>query len=361
MHTPSKTLVIRFSSIGDIILSTPLLRVLRATFPKSQIDYLTRSDYAELVQHNPNINVVHRYDVREGFDGLRKLKQQLRAEQYDTVVDIHGSLRSRFLRAGLGAERVFTIDKRKHERFMLVRLKKNLYKEIVSVADRYIEPLRAVGVVSDQRGPELHIPDKVLWGVARKLSTLRLNQYERTLGLCPTSRHFTKRWPEDRFAAVGARFAREYDGKVFIFGGPDDVPLTSALAAQINAQTGTGRATDFSGELSLLETAAAMEYCDVIVSNDSGLMHMATAMGKKLVAIFGSTVREFGFFPYGKESIVVEREGLACRPCSHIGRPSCPEEHFRCMRDIDVNRVYQEVQMHLNRGTLQRQQMESVP
>lgn len=354
MDTPSKTLVIRFSSIGDIVLSTPLLRVLRARFPKSQIDYVTRAEYAELVRHNHNLNLVHEYDAREGFEGLRRLKKKLRGEEYDTVVDIHGSLRSGFLRTGLGAQRVFTINKRKHERFMLVRFKKNLYSDIVSVADRYIEPLEKIGVRSDGKGPELHIPDEVLFGVSGKMATLRLNRYERTIGLCPTSRHFTKRWPEDRYIALGVRFARENDGKVLIFGGKDDVPLTSRIAVRINEQAGAERATDLSGQLSLLETAAALEYCDVVVSNDSGLMHIASAMHRKLVAVFGSTVREFGFFPYG--GTVVERQGLTCRPCSHIGRPTCPEGHFRCMKEVEVEDVFQHVQRLLLRDLSERQQ-----
>jgi lipopolysaccharide heptosyltransferase II len=355
MSTPSKTLVIRFSSIGDIVLSTPLLRVLRATFPKIQLDYVTRTEYAELVRHNQNVNLVYEYDVREGFEGLRRLKQKLRDEAYDTVVDIHGSLRSIFLRTGLGAQRVFTIDKRKYERFMLVHLKKNLYRSIVSVADRYIEPLEAIGVRSDGKGPELHIPDEVLFGVSGKMATLQLHRFERTIGLCPTARHFTKRWPDDRFVALGVRFAREEDGKVLIFGGKDDRNLTSTIAARINAEAGAERATDLSGQFSLLETAAAMEYCDVVVTNDSGLMHIASAMHKKLVAVFGSTVREFGFFPYG--GIVVERTGLGCRPCSHIGRPSCPEGHLRCLKEIDVEEVYQRVHQLVHQEIPERQHL----
>lgn len=353
MDTPSKTLIVRFSSIGDIVLSTPLLRVLRAKFPTSQIDYLTKKEYAELIRNNQNVNMVHEYDSNEGFEGLRRLKKKLRREGYDTVLDIHGSIRSRYIRAGLCELQVLSIDKRQQERFMLVKFKKNLYKEVVSVSDRYMEPLKTLGVESDGKGPELHIPDEILFGVSGKITTLRLNRFERTIGLCPSSRHYTKRWPEDRFVALGLRFAQENDAKVLIFGGPTDLAVTSAIEARINEQAGAERATNLSGQFSLLETAAAMEYCDVIVTNDSGLMHMASAMKKKLVAIFGSTVREFGFFPYGSESIVVERPGLYCRPCSHIGRPRCPEGHFRCMNEIGVEEVFLIVQKLLRREILQ--------
>ncbi|HEY6953412.1 MAG TPA: glycosyltransferase family 9 protein, partial [Bacteroidota bacterium] len=113
-----------------------------------------------------------------------------------------------------------------------------------------------------------------------------------------------------------------------------------AVAAAVEQAAGSGRAVSLAGTLTLLETAAAMDFCDVVVTNDSGLMHIADARQRNLVAIFGSTVRQFGFFPQGKNSAVVERLGLYCRPCSHIGRSSCPEKHFRCMTEITVEEVY---------------------
>jgi heptosyltransferase-2 len=340
VNPPSKTLIIRFSSIGDIVLSTPLLRVLRAKFPNSQIDYVTRSEYAELVQSNHNLNLVHAYDASEGFDGLRRLKKKLKQERYELIVDIHGSLRSGFIRSNLGARHVLTMDKRKQQRFMLVKLKKNTYDRVVPVEDRYIEPLKEFGVVNDGKGPELNIPDEILFGVSAKIAKLKLNKFEKTVGLCPSSRHFTKRWANERYTELGIRLAKELDAKILIFGGKEDVELNSRIAAEIVRQTGPERATHLSGELSLLESAAAMEFCDLIVSNDSGLMHLATAMHKKLVVVAGSTVREFGFFPSGPHTVILERNGLYCRPCSHIGRSSCPEKHFRCMNEIDVKDVF---------------------
>ncbi len=340
MDAHPKTLVIRFSSIGDIVLSTPLLRVLRKRFPKSQIDYVTRREYAELVKSNHNINLTYEFDASEGFAGLRKLKNTIRRENYQLIVDIHDSLRSKFLRSLRGPDKIVTINKRVIERTMLVKLKKNIYKNVVSVADRYIEPLREFGIEPDGRGPELHIPDETLFGVSGKIARLKLNHFEKVLGLCPGARHKTKRWPMERFADVSTRFAREFHGFVMIFGGSADMELASEIARRIEAAVGADRVKVFCGELALLETAAAMEYCDLIVTNDTGLMHMAAAMRKKLVAIFGSTVREFGFFPFGDESVVIEQNGLICRPCSHIGRRECPEGHFRCMLDTTADQVY---------------------
>jgi lipopolysaccharide heptosyltransferase II len=336
---PFKTLIIRFSSIGDVVLSTPLVRILRAKFPDGQIDYLTKKQYSELVRSNQNLNVTHEYDPATGYEGLKALREKLRAERYTHVIDIHNSIRSRILRGRLGAEAVYAIDKAVVERTMLVKLKKNMYKGLVSVVDRYIKTAEPLGVTNDGRGLELHIPDETLFGVSAKIARFRLNRFEKVLGICPGAKHATKRWPAERFADLGSRFCREHDGCVLIFGGSEDRELCQRIGETI----GRDKAFDLSGELSLLETGSAMQSCDVIVTNDTGLMHIAVAMNRKIVAIFGSTVKEFGFFPLAKDSIVLERKGLACRPCSHIGRSECPEKHFRCMNEISPDDVVQSV------------------
>ena len=339
MDTSSKTLVIRFSSIGDIVLSTPLLRLLRARFPKGQLDYVTRADYAELVKSNQNLNHTYEFDASEGFDGLRKLKKRIKDERYDLIVDIHDSLRSKYLRS-LHGPSVTVVNKRLIQRSMLVNFKKNVYKDVLPVADRYVEAVKNLGITNDGKGLELHIPDETLFGVSGKMATRKLNQFEKVVGLCPGARHFTKRWPTERFARVGAACAQKAGAKILLFGGKEDETISNQICWDINNQAGAERASSFAGQLGLLETAAAMEYCDVIVTNDTGLMHIATAMHRKIVAIFGSTVREFGFFPHDPQAVVLEQGGLNCRPCSHIGRSECPERHFKCMLDILPDEVY---------------------
>lgn len=349
MQAPSKTLVIRFSSIGDVVLSTPLLRVFRQKFPKSQLDYVTKMEYAELVRSNQNLNVTHEFDASTGFPGLRELKRKLVSERYDLVIDLHNSLRSRYLRSMNGVGRVVVVDKRVKERTLLVKFKKNTYKEIVPVAGRYIETLKGFGIADDGKGLELHLPDEILFGVGSRIAKLKLNRFEKVLGLCPFARHFTKEWPAERFAVVGEKFIKETNGAVIVFGGQEDVFRSSAVSGRIRTAAGGDRVIDFTGQLSLAETAAAMQYCDVLVSNDSGLMHMAAAMNRNVVSIFGSTVEEFGFFPPRENSKVLERRGLPCRPCSHIGRAHCPEGHFRCMLEIEVEAVLEAVHEMLHR------------
>jgi heptosyltransferase-2 len=349
MIIPNKTLVIRFSSIGDVVLASPLIRVLRKRFPSSQIDFVVRKEYSELIRYNSNLNHTLEFDAHGGFQELHRLANTIRREKYDLIIDIHDSLRSRYIRSFSGAKEVVVINKRIFARTMLVRLKKNIYKDIVSVADRYIEPVRTYGIENDAQGLEIFIPDETMRTVSGKMSSLNLQMYEKVIGFCPSAKHATKRWPEERFIETGIRLARELKAKIVLFGGNSDAVLCATIANGINNKSEGECAVEYSNQFSLLETAAAMQFCDVIVTNDSGLMHIAAAMKKKLVAIFGSTVREFGFFPVGTENIVLERKGLYCRPCSHIGRSNCPERHFRCMNEIQVNDVVDSIKYELKR------------
>ncbi|MBI5464885.1 MAG: lipopolysaccharide heptosyltransferase II [Ignavibacteriales bacterium] len=340
VNSSPNILVVRLSSMGDVVLASPLLRVLRKRFPQSQIDFVVKKEFAELVRHNHNLNSTYELNTDGGMTELLRLKKRLTRERYELVLDLHNSLRSRYLRRLAGAQNVLTIKKRLAERTALVKFKRNWYGEIVSAADRYIEPVRRFGVQNDGKGLELHIPDEILFRVSGKMVELRLNRFEKTVGLCPGARHSTKRWPAERFAEFAVNLSAQFHAKILIFGGDEDRVVASQIAEKVKQTTGEESVAVVAGTCSLLETAAAMEFCDVIITNDTGLMHVASAMKKRVIAIFGPTVKEFGFFPVGTESVMIEREGLYCRPCSHIGRATCPEGHFRCMKEIGVGEVF---------------------
>lgn len=348
MITSQKILVIRFSSVGDIVMATPLLRVLHTNFPSSQIDFVVRNEYSELIRDNKNLNHIYEFDTKTGYSGLRKLKNQIRMEHYDLVIDIHNSLRSRYLRWMLGAGDIVVINKRIIARTLLVRLKKNFYRNVISVVDRYIEPLHKYGIRNDDKGLELYVSEETRIQTLSKMKKLGINQSGKMIGFCPSAKHATKCWPQEKYAELGIQLANENGAIILLFGGPADKERCSTIADTINKRISKGGAIDLSGELSLLENAVAMEACTLIITNDSGLMHIASAMKKKIVAIFGPTVREFGFFPVGKEQVVLERKNLYCRPCSHIGGKQCPEGHFRCMNEIQVEEVIKSIQPFLN-------------
>jgi len=338
MSSINKILIIRFSSMGDIILASPFIRVLRHLNPQARIDFLVKSEYAELIKYNHHLSSVIELTSLEDGE-LKEIKQTIRDEKYDVIFDLHNSLRSRYLRTFSGARHVAVVDKRVFARFVLVKFKWNIYRDIVSVADRYLEAGKSFGVQNDGKGLEIFIPADIQNNVAGVMSKFKLDRYEIVIGIVPTARHKTKQWLQDRFVELGVKLSKEKKAKVFIFGGKEEAEYCGDIAQMINANLEANVAENFAGQFSLLETAASFDFYDLVVSNDTGLMHLAAARHKKVVAIFGSTVQEFGFYPYGTKSIVVERKGLSCRPCSHIGLDTCPQGHFRCMKDISVDDV----------------------
>lgn len=345
MNLPHKTVVLRLSSIGDIILTSPLLRVFRNSVGKdARVDFVVRKEYAELVQSCHHLSIVHEYDVNTGYKGLQVLAQQLREEKYDLVIDLHDSIRTKLLRASSKAKDVVVMDKRKLERWLLVNLKRNAYADQLTVAERYIETVEKYGIKNDGKGLEIFIPDTTLFDVSGKMAKLRLNQFEKVIGICPGSKHFTKRWQKEKFAQVAIRAAQEFHAKILLFGGGDEKEDCEFVYNEVSRRVSAHAVASFAGEFSLLESAAALEFCDVVVTNDSGLMHLAAAKQRKIVAIFGSTVQEFGFAPYGTEATVIENTTLDCRPCTHIGRKECPKGHFKCMLDISAETVYSSLQ-----------------
>ncbi len=354
MATLEKILIIRFSSIGDIILASPLIRMLRTAYPQAQIDFLVKSEYVELIKHNQHLSSVIELRTTQREE-LHLLRQRIQKESYTAIFDIHNSLRSRHLRKFSGAKYVRVVKKHALARFLLVNLKKNFYpKNILPVAQRYLATATSFGIDDDGKGLEVFVPDDTVSSTAAMLSKYNLNQHHHIIGIVPSAKHFTKRWLPERFVEFGVKSTSGGQLKLLIFGGKDDVDYCGDIAQMINARVGRTTAESVAGKFSLLETAAAFDHCHVIVTNDTGLMHLAGARQRKVVAIFGSTVREFGFFPYGVENIVIERKGLDCRPCSHIGLQQCPQGHFRCMKDIHVDDVLNAAQSLLDSTPIEK-------
>lgn len=339
MRPPSNILIIRFSSIGDIVLASPVIRFLRERFPGARIDFLTKKKYAELVRWNGALSNVILFD--EDADDLKAMRGRIRDSRYDLIVDLHNSLRSIYLRTFNGARRVRVFRKHALKRFLLVRFKRNRYGRVRPVVERYADTVRIFG--EPDTSTEFPLPDDVVRTATGLLHSGKFSASDRLVGFAPSSTHFTKRWPMDRFVRLGTALAGAERVKIALFGGPGDADYCADIAHLINSGASSHCAESFAGRLSLPETAAAAGRCSVVVTNDTGLMHIAEARGVPVVAIFGSSVREFGFFPRGESSIVVENEGLDCRPCSHVGRAACPKDHFRCMNDIAPERVLAEV------------------
>ncbi len=340
--TIGKTLIIRFSSVGDIVLSSPLVRLLRRRFPAAVIDYLVKSEFSDLVRHSPHCSGILEFPREGGLRDLLALRRRIAARRYDLIVDLHGSIRSRIVCAG--ARRVVRIRKRKIARFLLVRFKRDVYAWFGGsppVALRYLETVRAYGIEDDGEGLELAVPPGTGERAELLAAEAGLPPGVPVIGVCPSARHATKIWPADRFAAVAAELASAYDAPVVLFGSEEETGRCASVARAVMTTRPRTAVSNLAGRLSLPETAALMDRCLIVLTNDSGLMHVAAARKRPVVALFGSTVCQLGFFPWGTPGAVVEHPALRCRPCTHIGRSSCPLGHFRCMEDIPPERVLQ--------------------
>ena len=306
-----KILIIRLSSIGDILLTTPLIRSIKKQNPVAQIDFLVKEDFFLIVKNNPHLTEIYNYpkDTIE----KQKLISILKSNKYDIIIDLQNNLRSSEVTRQLRTK-TFKFKKKTLKKFLLVKFKINFLKNSPLISIRYA---KSANVELDDEGLELYTDE---------IADSRLTLNAKYIGLCPGAKHFTKRWPKEYFVELGNML--ESSGyKVVLFGGPGEIGLSNELAEQLTDPI------NLSNE-NILRTAANMKMCRVIYTNDSGTMHLASAMKIPVVAFFGSTVKEFGFFPYKVQNIVLEVNDLSCRPCSHIGRKSCPLTHFKCMRNI---------------------------
>jgi lipopolysaccharide heptosyltransferase II len=347
--TLTKTLIIRFSSVGDIVLSTPLIRSLRRQMPQGQIDYLVRADYADLLRGNPSLSRVIEYPREGTLADVQRLRTTIDATGYDCILDIHGSLRSRLLCRGL--RNVVRIHKRVIPRFLLVHFKKDLYTFFGGsppVTERYFEPLIPWNITDNGEGTELFPSPEARARADAVLLPLRERKLGDLIGVCPSARHCTKMWPAERFAESAATLGAQYSAGIVLFGSSNERDRCTAIASQMTSLAPGVPVLNAAGMLSLSETAAAMDHCRIILTNDSGLMHIAAARKRKLVAIFGSTAQQFGFYPPADGGIVIEEHELECRPCTPIGRASCPRGHLRCLLDIPSARVVSAASVLMN-------------
>lgn len=332
MKIPAKILIIRLSSIGDILLATPLIRILRHKFPDAQIDFLTKARFAELLQPHPGLNHILRFDETVGFGELKRIKNHIRRTRYDWILNIHNNLRTAYLCSFLPAVHLFKINKRVFRRWLLVHFKWNLFREIVPVYQRYLEPLQTFGITDDGQGLDFYVDAVAQQKIADEYASF-VSQHQVIIGIVPGATYATKRWLPERFAQVADALARQFNAGIVLFGGKPEIALQAEILSQMKTP-----ALGLAGQLSLQESAAMIQHCQLVISNDSGLMHIAAALKKKLIAIFGSTTRELGFFPAAPEQVILEQP-LPCRPCSHVGRHTCPKKHFGCMRQIPVSAV----------------------
>ena len=326
-------MIIRLSSIGDIILTTAVVRTVKKQFPDAMITFLIKKEFVDLVKFNPNITNILTVDKSKGKQGLKHLKGKIKAEKFDWIIDLHKNLRSTYLIRGSGAVYKTQFSKLIFKRSLLVKLGINLYKAISPVYLRYFEAVKVAGISYDNLGTEIFYPAEDEKIVMEKLIGEGYDKASPIVVLCPGAKHATKQWLPERCVELAKKLIAEKGFIICLSGGRED----KLLCDDIKTLVGAG-IINLAGSLSLLQSAALLKMAKFCVVNDSGLMHLAQSQKTPVLAIFGSTSRELGFFPLPEKSEVVEHQ-ISCRPCSHIGREKCPKGHFKCMTEIQVDDV----------------------
>ncbi|MDX2129991.1 MAG: glycosyltransferase family 9 protein [Chloroherpetonaceae bacterium] len=323
MNQPKRILVIRLSAIGDIVLTTPILRWLKMKYPKSEIEYLTKPEHQPLLRHNPHISRIHQLG---SFNSNLELP-------FDLVIDLQNNHLSRSHTPRVVRE-VYRYQKENWKKFLLVWVKWNFYREILPVPERYKKSVEVLQLPDDGRGCEIVLTSDEI-KTAQEMISSTTNQ--KILAVCYGAKHFTKRYPPEKYAAFLSQF-NPIDWKVILLGSETD-SINGKLIREGVISNGFPAESliDFSGKLSLRETAALLSLSHHVLTGDTGLMHIATAFQKDCTVIFGSSVKEFGFLPYRSPFNLIENPSLTCRPCSHIGRASCPKGHFKCMNDLELD------------------------
>jgi lipopolysaccharide heptosyltransferase II len=293
---------------------------------------LTKLEHAPLLSHNPYVNRVIGIPSDRGVIGMAA---ELRANRYTHMLDLHDSIRSRTLRV-LVPGPWSSYPKHRVARTLLIRTKKNRYRDSRPVPERYFDAARDLDVVPDGGPPDLFLSPEAVREAADWFGRCRLGQSRPFIALAPGAAHATKRWPLEHWHGLVQRIqAAGFD--VVLVGGSGDVAVGNALAA--NAGNGVANAA---GQFGLQGTGAVLQRARTVVSGDTGIMHMATAVETPVVALFGPTVRPFGFFPYSRRAEVVEL-ALPCRPCSSKGSSRCPLGHHRCLGDMGPDLVFEAV------------------
>ncbi|OGX86313.1 glycosyl transferase [Hymenobacter lapidarius] len=339
-----KILVLRFSSIGDIVLTTPVVRALAQQVPGARVHFATKPGYRGLLEPNPYVAKVHCLT-----GSLDELVQELKTEQFDYIIDLHNNLRTRLIKLRLGVKS-YSFDKLNWQKWLLVNSKIDRLPR-VHIVQRYLETAAPLGVQDDGLGLDYFIPENQ----EISLHTLPPAFQRGYVAVAIGAQHATKRLPVEKLIELCGKLNRP----IVLLGGPEDESIGHIIEQAFETRAATAQApaatipddpyrfpqkslsysatqpliVNGCGRYSLHQSASLVRQAQFVVSHDTGLMHIAAAFKKEIFSVWGNTVPAFGMYPYRTDFRVLEVQGLACRPCSKIGFAKCPQGHFKCMRD----------------------------
>jgi len=335
----SRILIVRFSSLGDIVLISPVTRALRQAYPQTRMTVLVKRPYEPIARALPGVDDVEIFDSNQGFCSLAA---RVRSADYDLMVDLHANIRSHFLAWSGRAKQILRYHKQRLARMSIV------YYPASSIAtrhtvDAYLQVLQPLGIFDCDRSPELLLPDTGNDEVTERLHTEGIFPSDLLMGIAPGASHPTKQWPASYFAELADYMVRTHGLKILLIGNDQDRETTRTIAHAM-----TMPVVDWTGRMDLTILPAAIQRCHIMVSNDSGPMHIASAVKTPVIGLFGPTHPRLGFSPLGSGDRALSLH-LPCSPCSLHGEKSCKIHTHACLKDLTVECVIAEVEQHLPR------------
>jgi len=332
-----KFLIIRFSSIGDIVLTTPVVRCLKKQMPLAEIHYLIKPKFKMVMEPNPHIDKIHVLQ-----DDWEKMIAELKEEKFDYIIDLHHNLRTLRVKKDLGVPS-FSYNKLNIEKFIFVKLKWNVMPKHLHIIDRYMETVKSFGVENDGAGMDYFIPKEQ--EVTQK--DIPTSHHLGYIALVIGASYYTKKMPVYKLQQL----CKAIDHPIILLGAKEEF----AEGEQI-ASVDPIKVYNSCGKFSLHESADLVRKSKLVISHDTGLMHIAAALKKPVIAIWGSTTPSFGMVPYYGENYLanhaqpcddVQVHKLWCRPCTKFGRKKCPQGHFKCMKNISIEEIVRKLNKHL--------------
>ncbi len=311
MQKPLKILVVRFSSIGDIVLTTPVVRVLKKQI-NAEVHFLTFSRYKCILVNNPYIDNLHLIDKN-----IEEVLSQLKKEKFDLLIDLHHNFRTLSLKLKLGVKSK-SFRKLNIQKWLLTTFKINILPNI-HIVDRYLETIKHLEITNDNLGIDFLLMDK------DKVENLPIEYIVFAIG----GKHETKKLPTGKIISI----CNKLNNQIILIGGKEDFLTAEKIVAT------TSNTKNACGKYSIGQSAFIIKNAKYVISHDTGMMHIAAAFKKKIYSVWGNTIPAFGMTPYLSDvsSKIIELKDLSCRPCTKIGFEKCPKGHFDCMNKIDEN------------------------
>ena len=323
-----KILITRFSSIGDIVLTFPILRCLKIQVPSSEIHYATKIQFKELLSASEYID-------RQYFleNSLKDLIKALRKEKYDLIIDLHNNLRTLQISSALGVK-TLRFPKLNFKKWLLVNLKVNKMPNL-HLVDRYFHAVKTIGVVNDSKNNTFFISAENEIDIKKQFNLSPKSYIAVVIG----AQFSTKRIPLDKLIEIlsGINYP------MVLIGGKTDKNVSDELCRNLTGKEIYSACGDFN----ILQSASIVKQSKAVLTNDTGMMHIASCFSLPITTVWGNTSSSFGMSAYTPENnskiMNFEVQELACRPCSKIGFQKCPKGHFKCMELQDALLISQQI------------------